>query len=74
MERTKESYYCFMCGKPMEELPHLPEETLLTIITRLGCQHCNIVQEVNYLTRQLGPTGHYLKYTEYQKKLKNTEK
>ena len=74
MGKEKQSYYCFLCGRPMEELPHLSEEMLLTLITRHGCQRCNIVQEKNDLLRELSPHGFHLNYEQYQKKLKTTEK
>lgn len=71
MEKTKGTYYCFNCGSPMEELPHLPKEILSSLIVRLGCEKCNIVQEKNYLLRKLGLNDHGLSYREYVRKFNN---
>ncbi|OWK26783.1 MAG: hypothetical protein US76_01590 [Parcubacteria group bacterium GW2011_GWA2_38_13b] len=71
MEEEKKPYFCFLCGRPMEELPHLPKEIISTLIIRLGCNGCNIVQEKNYLMRKLSPDDFHLNCKEYKEKLEN---
>ena len=73
MGKTKQPYYCFLCGAAMEELPRLPKEIVSTLITRLGCKSCNLVQEKNYLMRELSPHDYHLNYEQYKEKLEITE-
>lgn len=69
MYREEKPYYCFLCGNPMEELPHLPKEIISSLVNRFGCKKCNIVQEKNYLKRKLSLDDFDLNYEEYKKRL-----